>query len=372
VATGTRVQQILTRLQALDGLDLDVPPATTSGRDLSGDHPRFDLMPAAREAVCAALDRGETHYADVPGIVPLCGAVAASLATRGLHVNPQDELIITAGEQEARFLAIQVLGQAGYRLALPSIVHPGARKAAALGRSRVSRFALDTRTMRPDMSAVRRTLQAGPVGLYLESPNRLTGKIIDRGDVDAIAAEVRKTDTLVLWDATLANWVPDQAGYAMIGSLPGMEERTITFGSLWSGLGLEDWQAAYLAGPAALFGAARSLKQIIAICTTTPAQWGVLGALKAGAEDRTAQRAALEAQRTAAAREWPQAVLPGEVPPVLAVRTVQRRADPATLPARPMPGEPFGAPGVLRFTVAPTGDLSGAVRALAALNALEG
>ena len=167
MAAGARVEQMIARLQALDGLGLDMPAAMTSGLDLSGDHSFFGLVPAARDAVRDALDRGETHYADVPGIAPLCRAVADLLTARGLRVNAQDGLMITAGEQEARFLAIQALGQAGYRLALPSIVHPGARKAAALGHMGVSRFALDARTMRPDISAVRRTLAAGRVGLYL-------------------------------------------------------------------------------------------------------------------------------------------------------------------------------------------------------------
>jgi aspartate/methionine/tyrosine aminotransferase len=367
-ATG-RVEQTIVRLRAVEGLGLDMPAVTASGLDLSGDHPTFELMPAAREAVLDALDRGETHYADVPGIAPLRQAVGTALATAGLQVDSQNGLMITAGEQEARFLAIQTLAQAGYRLALPSVVHPGARKAAALGRTGACRFAVDPLTMTLDLSEVRRTLAAGRVALYLESPTRLTGKVIGREHLETIADEVRKTDGFVLWDASLAGWAPAQAGYLMIGTLPGMAERTITFGTLWPGLGLEDWLAAYLAGPAPLFEAARSLKQVIAICTTTPAQWGVLGALNAGSERHTAQRAVLEAQRAAAICEWPQGVLPGDASSVLAVRAPRGRVDRATLPARPMPGEPFGAPGVLRFTVTPTGDVTGAVRALAALDA---
>ncbi|MGQ0572290.1 MAG: hypothetical protein ACT4P5_22520, partial [Armatimonadota bacterium] len=116
-----------------------------------------------------ALDRGETHYADVPGIAPLRATVADALRGWGLQVDPQDGLLITAGEQEARFLALQTVAQAGYRLALPSVVHPGARKAAALGRTTVDRFALDPDTMTPDLHDIRRVLAAGPAVLYLES-----------------------------------------------------------------------------------------------------------------------------------------------------------------------------------------------------------
>jgi aspartate/methionine/tyrosine aminotransferase len=152
----------------------------------------------------------------------------------------------------------------------------------------------------------------------------------------------------------------------MLGALPDMGERVITMGTLWSGLGLDDWTAAFLAGPPALLDAARSLKQIIAICTTTPAQWGVLGALKAGAEGHAARRRALQAQREAAAREWPQAVLPGETASVLAVRLPGDAVELSTLPSVPMAGEAFGAPGVARFTVTPGGETSAALRALAA------
>jgi len=144
-----------------------------------------------------------------------------------------------------------------------------------------------------------------------------------------------------------------------------MADRTITLGTLWSGVGVEAWLAAYLAGPPALFRRALGLKQIIAICTTTPAQWGVLGVLHAGAAALGERRALLQRIKTDAAGLLPSRVLPGEAASVLAVRPATG-ADLSRLPATPMPGEPFGAPGVLRFTVTPTGEVVGAMRALAA------
>lgn len=360
------VDLAIRRLQAIDGLYLDIPAATASGRDLSGDHPAFPLTAAARDAVREALDRGETHYADVPGIVPLREAVAAALGSMGLPVNAREGLLIAAGEQEARFLAIQALAHAGYRLALPSVVHPGARKAAALGGVMVDRFTIDAETMAPAPDALDGLLSSGPVAVYLESPNRLTGKILERRTAEALAAKILAADAVVLCDATLAAWVPEQAGHLLIGARAGMQERVMTLGTLWAGLGVDDWLAAYLAGPSPLMAAARSLKQIIAICTTTPAQWGVLGALKAGAGQRRVQIDILRNLKEAAVRQWPGAVLPGEAVSVLAVRVSTRPPDLERLPARPACGEAFGAPGVLRFAVTRDGELSAALRALAA------
>lgn len=365
MAGSARVSQAVRRLEGNQSLQLEMPGPVASGRDLSGDHPIFELAPVARRAASDALEAGETHYADVPGIAPLREAVAGALAAHGLRVDAEEGLIIASGEQEARFLALHALAHMGYRVVLPSIVHPGACKAASLGQMTADRLALDALTMAPAIGDVTRVLATGKTALYFESPNRLTGKIIERTTVEALAEAVMRADAVVVWDATLASWVPDGTLPAPIGALPGMADRTITLGTLWSGAGVDGWLAAYLAGPPALFRRALSLKQIIAICTTTPAQWGVLGVLHAGTVALSERRALLQRIRTDAAGLLPSRILPGEAASVLAVRPATG-ADLSRLPARPVRGEPFGAAGVLRFTVTPTGDVVGAMRALAA------
>lgn len=359
-----RVAATVARLAAQDALQLELPPPTAEGDDLSGDHPAFAPIPEARAAVREALSRGETHYADVPGVAPLREALGAALDAWGLPVDSSDGLMITAGEQEARFLASQTLASAGYRLVLPSVVHPGARKAAALGQVKVDRVPLDPVTLSPDVESLRAALAGDPAALYLESPNRLSGRVLARELVEAIAAEVVRADALVVWDASLANWAAPET-YVAIGALPGMADRTVTIGSMWAGVGLEAWLAAYLAGPPRFFARARSLKQIIAICTTTPAQWGVLGALRAATPaDQRARRELLRRHRDEAVSLWPEAVLPGEAVSLVAVR-VPNGFDADTLGVRAMPGAPFGAPGVLRLTVTAEGAVVGAMRALA-------
>jgi aspartate/methionine/tyrosine aminotransferase len=211
---------------------------------------------------------------------------------------------------------------------------------------------------------------AGRAVLYLESPNRLTGKIIERRVVEAIADEVRRGDSLVIWDASLAGWLTEGTDYVLIGSLTGIDDRAVTIGALWSGAGIEGSLLAYLAGPPSILAQARSLKQIIAICTTAPVQWGVLGALAGGAERQRLKRDVLLTCRAEAAHQATAIVLPGEAASIIAVRTPQGKVDLAQLRARPMLGAPFGAPDVLRFTVTPTGEVVGALKALAALISL--
>jgi aspartate/methionine/tyrosine aminotransferase len=360
----TRVQRTVDRLNGNTALQLPLPPVTAAGADLSGDHPLFDVVPEALAELRTALDRSETHYADVPGIAPLRERVAEMLNAQGLPVHAGDGLIITHGEQEGRFIAVQTAARLGARIILPAVVHPGAAKTAAIALTTVDRVPLDMTTMAPELGALREALRAGgKAAAYVESPNRLTGKVIDRKTVEAIADAVKASDAVIVWDASLATWVPDGTDVAMIGTLPGMAERTLTLGTLWSGAGVDGWLAAYLAGPPALFGQARSFKQIIAICTTTPAQWGVLGAMRSGDSVHRRRLAALAKIRADAARQAKDAVLPGEAVTVLAVRR-PARANLAALGGHPMAGEAFGAPGILRFTVTPGGEIVNAVATL--------
>jgi aspartate/methionine/tyrosine aminotransferase len=329
-------------------------PQPSGVENLGADHPRYALASEARDEAIAALERNETHYTDVGGIKPLREKVASILVSWGLPANAND-LLCPAGEQEARFLALQTLSRAGYKLALPEVVHPGARKAAAMREADATTFAVDATTLEPDLDSVKRALAGGKTALYLESPNRLTGKVISRAKVQAIAAAAREADGAVVWDASLVPWLVPGTDCVGIATLEGMADRTITIGTLWPGTGVDAWLIAYLSGPAEFVNPARSLKQVIAICTSSPVQWGAVGALNAGqaSHEKRVQQLA-EIRRKAVAKASDRA-LPGDTVNVVALRVAGGAA--ASLPGAPAAGDAFGRGDVARFLVTPTGEI---------------
>ncbi len=363
--SGGALQRVVDRLSTLSALSLPGPPVFAQGRDLRGDHPGFPLLPEARDEAVAAVARGETRYVDGAGIAPLREEAARSLRGLGLEVDAQRGLMITGGEQEARFLAIQALVGAGYRLILPSVIHPGVRKAAAIHARGVVVLPCDPATGAPDPGEIRRALQpAVRTALVLESPNRLTGKVIPAAAVGEISAIVAAANGMVVWDASLAPWVPTDVAYLAGGSLPDARERTVTLGTVWAGAGVEGWMIGYLALPLDLYPLARRLKQIMLLCTSVPVQWGTLGVLREGGRPHPADVETLAAVKAAAAREWPEGVLSGEAVSVVAARLPPDISLDA-LPVRGMSGHVFGLPHTLRFTVTATGEAVEGVAALA-------
>ena len=68
------------------------------------------LPERARAAAINALERGETHYTDRPGILPLRERVADWLEHHySVRVDPKTSLVMTCGDTEARFVALQQL-----------------------------------------------------------------------------------------------------------------------------------------------------------------------------------------------------------------------------------------------------------------------
>jgi len=343
-------------------------PIRRSQRDLSVDHPTMQADPEIVEYAASALRQGQTHYVDVPGIAPLREALAGYLQGMGLAGYQQDNVLVTAGMQEARFLSVQIVGDLFGGLALPDVVHPGARKAAGVRRLDVQSMTTDeVGGFLPKLSEVQKALERGCKLLYLESPVRLTGAAFDREAVREMARVVAEFDAAVIWDQGLAPWV---ANYASLGAEPGMEERVVVLGEAWPGMGLESWFVAYVAAKEDWLEHIRSQKQIMSICTSTPSQFAAVKAAELYPSSHSGQfqellnlrEEALELAEGLAAQP-----LKGSAVNLIALR--MQNPDQARAALRNggfefADGADFGAPDVLRLSVTPDNAVAEALKSL--------
>jgi aspartate/methionine/tyrosine aminotransferase len=333
------------------------PMQRAQGRDLSVEQPTMYPDPAIVESAAAATEQRQTHYVDVPGIAPLREMLAETLKDVGLVGYEQANVLVTAGIQECRFLSIQMIGESFGCIALPDVVHPGARKAAGVRKISIRSLPVDVENgMLPTLQGMRETLESGCKLLYLESPVRLTGAVFDAATVSEIAAMIHEFDAAVIWDQGTAPWIQN-ARYVSLGGQPGVAERVAVFGEAWPGVGLESWFIGYVAANEDWFESMRSQKQMMSICTSTPSQFGAIKAAEVYANRHAAQveelaqcrREALEVARKLDARP-----LTGAAVNLIAVRL----SDPGQVSTALRDGgfwfadgADFGAQGVLRLSV---------------------
>jgi DNA-binding transcriptional MocR family regulator len=200
--------------------------------------------PSIRAAVEAALDRGETHYTDRPGILPLREKIAAQLRLRfGLDISAKNDLVVTCGVTEARFVATQQLLRPGETLAAP-VQADRLFGAAALRRS------LLTAATFADTQAA-----------YLTSST----------PEDILRAHLAATSP----DAAILYEVDDAESRFHPAQLAAFAHRTVTIGRL----GEASWRIGYLASPGPFSPGMRDFKQALTICSTNLSQWAALAAM---------------------------------------------------------------------------------------------
>jgi aspartate/methionine/tyrosine aminotransferase len=205
-----------------------------------------DPAPAnVRLAVEAALDRGETHYTDRPGVLLLREKIAERIRERfGIVIDARRDVIVTCAVTEARFLAIQQLLLPGDLLGAP------VAKELLFGAA-VLRGAELTESVAAHVRMV-----------YLRSSTP--------------EASLRAHLALAPASALVLFEIDDCVNGFHPGQIEGLAHRTITIG----GLGKESWRIGYLASPGGASDSLRDFKQNLTICSTNLSQWALLAAFE--------------------------------------------------------------------------------------------
>jgi len=357
------VAEIQRRLAANADLTAAAPaPVGRHAFDLIADQPTRAIADAILDEVTLGLRAGQTHYVDVPGIAALREQLATALRVAGRADVETAGVVVTAGIQEARFLTIQVLAESHGVVAVPDVVHPGVRQALGI-RAPASVVTMATDPARGHLvsvAEVERALAGGARLLLLESPVRLTGAAYDADAVGRIAELVARHDAHVVVDDGFAPW--SDAPVASLALAPAAAGRVTTIGEVLPGAGLEAWSLGFIATQKERTAGFTKLKQIMSICTSTPAQLAAVALGRDGADDVGAARSALAAARrdaVAAAEAAGLRVLPGQCAHVMAVAGV------AAAPVGSLDGAAFGAPGAARLLVTPDGATATVLRSAA-------
>lgn len=205
----------------------------------------------AREAAIAALERGETHYTDRPGILPLRKKVAEMLNTRfDLQADP-NTIVITCADTEARFVSVQCLLGAGD--ALLCLENADLLKPPLIVR---------------DAQLVKPSEGLEPVkALYLASDTNQQQR-------DIYLQHAKENNWWIIFEVTSDNTFHPAREAAL-------KDKVVTIGAIGKSQGLESWRVGFLHAPKGEAAELRSFKQALTICTTSLSQYAALAVLEA-------------------------------------------------------------------------------------------
>jgi len=255
------------------------------GRDicsLSAGEPDFDTPAFICEAAAKALAAGQTRYGPAAGEPALLEAIAAKLSQENGVPTQREQMLVTNGGKQALFNLFQVVLEPGDELLLPSpywLSYPDMAELAGAAVRTIPSSAAEGFRLRPE--ALEAAISPASKLLVLNSPSNPTGTVLNRGELEALAAVLRRhPQLLVVCDEIYEFLVaPGHAHHSLAAVAPDLAERLFIVGGCAKGWAMTGWRIGWLAGSAAVIQAAAALQSQSTSNVCTFAQYGALAAV---------------------------------------------------------------------------------------------
>jgi aspartate/methionine/tyrosine aminotransferase len=229
------------------------------------------------EAAKRAIDAGKTHY---ERNADLKRAIAAKLARdHGLHVDPEDGLLVTAGAHQGLFELFRAWIEPGDEVLLGD---PGSYYDAnvrANGGVPVPVPLRPERGFKMDPADVEARITPRTKMLAITNPEAPAASVHDRADLERLADLAIRHDLLVVSDELYEAITFEPGAHVSIGALPGMAERTLTVNGFSKAWAMTGWRVGYVAGDARLIEPVRAIDHLASITVNSIAQFAALEAL---------------------------------------------------------------------------------------------
>lgn len=250
----------------------------TLGRgDPDLDTPRH-IVEAAQDALRwgAALE-----VPPAQGLLELRQAIAGKLQRdNNIVVDPETEVQVTTGGQEALFFLVQALVNPGDEILMPDpryTSYDGAINMAGGKIVSVPTYEEDDFDLRPE--EVEACITPNSKALLLVTPSNPTSGVISPESIQRLAEIAQERNLFVISDEIYDRYLYDDAVHLSIASLPGMKDRAITLNAASKAYAMTGWRVGYLAAPAPLIDAIRGFKSTASRATSVVSQWAAAAAL---------------------------------------------------------------------------------------------
>ena len=330
----TRAPYLSARLQGFGTTvfaEMSALAVATGSVNLGQGFPDYPGPPEVLDVARAAIGTPADQYPPGPGRPELRAAVAEHVRRfRGTDLDPDTEVLVTAGATEALSATLLALLETGDEVVLfePMYDCYAAGIAMAGGVARPVPLLPPEDGAGPwtfDPADVRTAITPRTKLLLLNSPHNPTGKVFTRDELTLLAELAIANDLLVLTDEVYEHLVFGGAEHVSPATLPGMRERTLVVSSAGKTFNVTGWKIGWISGPAPLVAAVRTAKQFLTYVNGGPFQPAIAAGLALPDEYFAAAARDLEYRRDVLVRGLADAGLPVISPEATYFATVDVR-----------------------------------------------
>jgi N-succinyldiaminopimelate aminotransferase len=275
----------------------------TGSINLGQGFPDTDGPREVLDAAVEAIRTGVNQYPPGPGIPALRQAIAEHQRRfYGLDVDPDAEVLVTAGATEALAGALLGMLDAGDEVVVFEPMYDSYQACIALADA-IARPVVLRPGIGPDgqygfdRDELRAAFSARTKLVLVNTPHNPTGKVFTRDELTYIGELAHEFGAIVVTDEVYEHLVFPGAAHIPIATLPGMAERTLTISSGGKTFNTTGWKVGWACGPAPLVTAARTAKQFLTYVNGAPFQPAMAAGLDLGDDYYAALAADLTVKR---------------------------------------------------------------------------
>ncbi len=257
---------------------------------LSVGEPDFDTPWHISDSAIDSIRDGGTHYTPNRGAMALRKAISGYLLDRyELSYDPATQILVTVGASEGIDLALRAVLEPGDEVIIPDPSYVSYVPVVTMCGGTV--VPLKTRQedefrMRADVLKAAITPKTKVV--IFPYPNNPTGGIMEKADLEEVAAVLRDTNIMIISDEIYSELTYNDLHHVSIASIDGMYERTIVLNGFSKSFAMTGWRQGYLCGPAPLVDQMVKIHQYTMLCAPSMGQAAALSALENAVQDNYA------------------------------------------------------------------------------------
>lgn len=244
----------------------------TGAINLGQGFPDEDGPAAVLETARQAISDGVNQYPPGRGFPDLRLAIAEHQKRfYGLEMNPDTDVLVTAGATEGLAAAILALVQPGDEVLTFEPFYDAYGGLVGLSGADHRTVALQWPDFQPDHDDLRDAVSDRTRIILVNNPHNPTGAVFDRATLELIVELAHRHDAIIVTDEVYEHLIYD-AAHIPVASLPGAWERTVTISSGGKTFNTTGWKTGWATGPADLISAITTVKQYLTYVNGAPFQ----------------------------------------------------------------------------------------------------
>lgn len=252
----------------------------TGAINLGQGFPDEDGPPEVLEAALRAISEGINQYPPGIGMPVLREAIAEHQARfYGINVDPDREVLVTAGATEAIAATILALTDEGDQVVTFEPFYDEYAAITALSRAELVTVPLRAPGFRPDLDALREAVTDRTRIILVNTPHNPTGSIFGREALELIVQLAHEHDAIIVTDEVYEH-LTFGVEHTPISTLPGAFERTVTISSGGKTFSTTGWKVGWIVAPARLVSPILAVKQYLTYVNAAPFQPAIAAGLR--------------------------------------------------------------------------------------------